>query len=115
MYKRNLIFYNSVHIITRKPPTKSVPANKILQPSSSNITAIKLSTSIPVDVLSKVWVCSHSLAGIAGSIPARGCLSVGNAVCCQIKVSTTVRSLIQRILIECGVCVCVCVCLCVCH
>jgi hypothetical protein len=87
----------------------SVPTNKILQLSSSNITAIKLSTSIPVDVQSKAWVCKHSLAGTADSNPAGECLSVGNAVCCQVKVSTAVRSLSREFLLN-MVCVYVCVC-----
>ena len=46
-------------------------------------------------------------AGIAGSNPAEGmdvCLSV---VCCQVEVSATGRSLVQRSPIDCGVSLCV--------
>jgi hypothetical protein len=38
-----------------------------------------------------------SLAGTAGSIPARGMdVSFGNVVCCKAKVSATGRSIVQR-------------------
>jgi hypothetical protein len=46
---------------------------------------------IPVTALSKAWVCSRSLAGIAGSNPAGGmdvCLLL-SVVCCQVEVSAT--------------------------
>jgi hypothetical protein len=56
---------------------------------------------------SKAWVCSCSLAGIAGSYPAGdGCLSSVGVVCCQIEVSATGRSLLQRSPMS-VVCVCV--------
>ena len=40
--------------------------------------------AIPVAVLSKVWVCGRSFAGIAGSNPVggNGCLYAMNVVCC---------------------------------
>jgi hypothetical protein len=46
----------------------------------------------------KAWVYGRSLAGIAGSNPAGGqeCVSVVDVVCCQVEVSTTGRSLVQR-------------------
>ena len=60
---------------------------------------------IPVAALPKAWVCGRSLAGIAGSNAAegRGCLSVVSVVCCQVEVSASGRSLVQRSLTECGV------------
>jgi hypothetical protein len=68
----------------------------------------------PAAAQSNVWVCGHSLAGIAGSNPAGGmdvCL-LRNVVCFQVVVSATSRSLFQRSPTEC-VCgrarVCVCV------
>ena len=48
--------------------------------------------------LSKAWVCGRSLAGIAGSNPS-GSMDVFllvNVVCCQVDVSATDRSLVQR-------------------
>jgi hypothetical protein len=46
---------------------------------------------IPVAARSKVWVCGHSLAAIAGLDPARGhgCLSSVCVVCCQVEVSVS--------------------------
>ena len=58
---------------------------------------------IPVAEQSQAWVCSRSLAGNAGSNTAGGmdvCLSV---VCCQVEVSATGRSLVQRSPTDCGV------------
>jgi hypothetical protein len=54
----------------------------------------------------KAWVCGRSLAGIAGSNPAGGIdgLSVVNVVCCQVEVSATRCSLVQRGPTDCGVC-----------
>jgi hypothetical protein len=59
---------------------------------------------------SKVWVYGRSLAGIVGSNPARGmgvCATCEFFVCCQVEVSVTGRSLVQRSPIECGVSECV--------
>ena len=47
---------------------------------------------IPVVELSKAWVCSRSLAEIAGSI---GYLSLVSGVCCQVEVCGMDRSLVQ--------------------
>ena len=46
---------------------------------------------------SKAWVCGSSIGGIAGSTSGDGCLSVVSVVCCQVEVSETSRSLVQRI------------------
>jgi hypothetical protein len=54
----------------------------------------------------KVWVCGRSLAGIASSNPAGGmdvCLSVVSVVCCQVEVSATSWSLVQKSTKDCGV------------
>jgi len=53
---------------------------------------------IPVAGRSKVWVCSRSLAGIAGSIPVtfHGYLSFVSVVFCQVEVSASSWSLAQR-------------------
>ena len=58
---------------------------------------------------SREWVCSRSLAGIAGSNPA-GVMDVSllSVVCCRVEVSAKGRSLVQRSPTECGVSVCVC-------
>jgi len=60
---------------------------------------------IPVAARYKAWVCGRSLAGIAdsNSTSGHGCLSVVSFVCCQIEVSATSRSLIQRSPNLCGV------------
>jgi hypothetical protein len=52
----------------------------------------------PIAARSKTWVCGRLLAGIVGPNSERGhgCLSVVSVVCCQIEVSATGRSLIQR-------------------
>ena len=54
---------------------------------------------------SKVWVCGHSIAGIAGSNPGweHRCLSVVNVVRRQVGVSVTDRSLLRRVRTACGV------------
>jgi hypothetical protein len=59
---------------------------------------------------SKAWVCGLSLAGIKGSNPAGGggyrCLSLVSVVCCQVEVSATGWSLVQRSPTDCGVSEC---------
>ena len=50
---------------------------------------------------SKAWVCSQSFAGIAGSNNA------GGMDVCQVEVSATGRSLVQRSPTACGVSLCV--------
>ena len=66
---------------------------------------------LPIQVTerSKASVCGRSLAGIEGSNPAgvNGCLSVVSVVCCQVDVSATGRSLVQRSRTDCGVSLCV--------
>jgi hypothetical protein len=58
---------------------------------------------MPVTALSKASVCGDSHVGIAGSNPAgeHGCLSFVSVVCCQVEVSVTGRSLVQRTRTEC--------------
>jgi hypothetical protein len=56
---------------------------------------------------SKAWVCGHSLTRITGSNPAEGmdvCLFC--VVLCQVEVSATDRSRVQRNPTDCGVFVC---------
>jgi hypothetical protein len=59
---------------------------------------------------SKAWVCGRSIAGIVGSNSARGHGSVClvSVVCCQVEVSATGRSLVQRSPTEYGVPECGC-------
>jgi hypothetical protein len=55
-------------------------------------------------------VCGGSLAGIAGLNPEGGmdvCLFLVSVVCCQVEVSATGRSLVQRSTTDCGVPLCV--------
>ena len=58
---------------------------------------------IPVAARSKAWFCSRSLAEIVGSNPARAWMSVVSFVCCQVEVSATGWSPVQRSSTDCGV------------
>ena len=52
---------------------------------------------IPLTMRSKAWVCGLWVAGIAGSnLAGAGCLSRVSVVSCQVGVSATGRSLVQR-------------------
>jgi len=51
---------------------------------------------ISVAARSKAWVYGRSLAGIVGSNPAGAWMSVLSVVCCQVEVSATGWSLVQR-------------------
>ena len=62
---------------------------------------------IPVATPSKAWVCGLSLAGIAGSNPGGGWMSISyENVCFHVEVSAAGRSLVQRFPIEYGVSKC---------
>jgi hypothetical protein len=65
----------------------------------------KCTLPISVAVQSKAWVCGRSLAGIVGSNPAGAwkSLSLVSVVCCQVEVSASGWSLVQRSPTECGV------------
>ena len=66
----------------------------------------------------KAWIYACSLVGVAGSNPARrmNVLSRVSVMCCQVEVSDTGQSLVQRRPTEyIHVCVCACVCAYVCH
>jgi hypothetical protein len=53
---------------------------------------------------SKAWVCGRSLAEIVGSNTVGGVdVVLMSVVCCQVEVSATGRSFVQRSAIECGV------------
>ena len=56
---------------------------------------------LPMAARSKVWVCGRSFAAIAGSNAAGSTVSGECFVCCQVEVSTTGPSLIQRSPTEC--------------
>ena len=64
---------------------------------------------VPVGALPKAWVCGRSPAEIAGSNSAggHGGLSVVSVVCCQVEISATGGSLVQRSPTECGASECV--------
>ena len=70
---------------------------------------IVLEESILVATRSKVWFYGCSFPRIAGSNPARGhgCLSVVSVVCCQVDVSATSSSLVQRSPNDCDASLCV--------
>jgi hypothetical protein len=71
--------------------------------------AIIFITQIPVAERFKARVYGHSLAGIEGSNPAGAWMSVSlvSIVYCQVEVSATDRSLVQRSPTDCGVSMCV--------
>ena len=63
---------------------------------------------IPVAERSKAKVCGQSHAGVVGSNPAEG-MDVSfllSVVCCQVEVSATGRSLVQRSRTACDVSLC---------
>jgi len=64
---------------------------------------------IPVAARSKAYVCGRSPAEIVGSNPTggHGYLSVVNVVYCQVEVSATSWSLVQRSPTDCGASLCV--------
>ena len=64
---------------------------------------------VPVAARSKAWVCGHSPAEIVGSnsAGAHGCPSVVSVVCCQVEVSASGCSLVQRSPTDCGASLCV--------
>jgi hypothetical protein len=67
-----------------------------------------LELDISVRRATKTWVCGRSPAGIAGSNSAEGmdvCFEC--CVCCQVEVSATGRSFVQRSPTYCGVSLCV--------
>jgi hypothetical protein len=69
-------------------------------------SAVMKRSLVQVAARSKAWVCDLLLAGIAVSNPARGAwMSVSCECCvsCQVEVSATGRSLVQRSPTECGV------------
>ena len=70
-----------------------------------NLVVYIIMAPIPVAAQSKAWVCGSSLAGIVGSNPTGGygCLSVVSVVCCQVEVSASGWSFVQRIPTECAV------------
>jgi hypothetical protein len=68
-----------------------------------------MNTATDSDIFStcKAWVCGHSLCVIAGSNPAGNTgVYLVIVVYCQVEVSATGRSLVQRSP-HCSVCVCV--------
>jgi len=44
----------------------------------------------------KAWVCGRTVAGTTGSNPAEGHKCLLLVLCCQVEVSATSRSLVQR-------------------
>jgi hypothetical protein len=66
---------------------------------------ILFTVPIPVAARSKAWVCGRSLAGIAVRIPPGAVISV-SFECCQVEVSASGWSLVQRSPTECGMSEC---------
>jgi len=61
---------------------------------------------IPVAACSKAWVCSRSIAGLSVSNITGSWISVVFIVCCQIEISASGWSLVQRSPNECDVSKC---------
>jgi hypothetical protein len=57
---------------------------------------------MPVASQPEVWVCDRTLAGIAGPNPAK------SVMCCQVEISASGRSFVQRDPTLCGVSECDC-------
>jgi len=58
---------------------------------------------IPVAARFKAWVCGRWIAGIAVSNPTGAWMSLVSFVCCQVDISATFQSLVQKSPSECGV------------
>jgi hypothetical protein len=69
---------------------------------------VRYSSQRPIQVAtrSKAWVCCRSLGGIGGSKPTGGMDAYILCAVSQVVVSTTLWSLVQRSLTECGVSEC---------
>ena len=65
------------------------------------VTCNNIKVSVPVAKQSKAWVCDSWDCGFE-SHRGHGCLSVGINVCCQVEVSATSCSLVQRSPTDCG-------------
>jgi len=96
----------SQHATSRPPKPLNIPMYPA-RPSfnSSQNMDLSLVSLIPEAARSKALVCGRSLAGIVGSNPV-GDMDV-NVVCCQVEVSATGWSLVQRSPTDCGVSLCV--------
>ena len=75
----------------------------------NNYNSMYINTPIPVAALFNAWVYGRSPTEIVSSNTARGhgCLSVVSVVCCQVEVSATGWSLVQRSPTDCGASLCV--------
>jgi len=84
------------------PPIPHLLAAHVTSSESFHVIA---HVPIPAAARSKIWACGLSLAGNAGSNPARGMdvFSHVSVVCCQVEVSTSGWSLVQRSPTECSV------------
>ena len=89
--------------IQSKPHKIYCPVTQSLNPVGT------LTLPVPVAARSMAYVCGRSPAEILGSNYHRRhrCLSVVSVVCCQVEVSATSWSLVQRSPTECGASLCV--------
>jgi len=88
-----------------KPISKSKFISKTSRFYSSHFSTKIPQVPIPVAARSKAWICDRSPAETVGSNPGggHGCLSVVSVVFCQVEVSATRWSLVQRSPTECCV------------
>jgi hypothetical protein len=64
-----------------------------------------IESPIPVAARPKAWVCGQWFVATVGSNPTRDMdVCLVKCLCCQVEVSATGRSLIQRRPTDCGVC-----------
>jgi len=59
-----------------------------------------------VDVRSEAWICDRSILGLRVRILSGECMSVASVVCCQVELSATGRSHVQRSTTDCCVSEC---------
>jgi hypothetical protein len=72
--------------------------------TATDLNQLYFTKPIPVAARPKAWYAAARLLGLGVRIPrGRGCLSLVSVVCCQVEVSASGWSLIQRSPTECGV------------
>ena len=94
IYNSDILSVNFVrHLVD--PPRQS--------PLTDNTSICRVYRRVPVAARSKTWVCGRSPAETGfESRRGHGCLSVVSVVCCQVEVSATGWSLVQRSPTDCG-------------
>ena len=82
-------------MLTTRPPKPSISLIR------NNLACWR--SPISMVTRSKAWVCGCPLARIVGSNSAQAWVSIASALCCQVEVSASGWSLVQRSRTECSV------------